>query len=68
MKPWYKSKTLIVNAFVAGLVAFEAVTGLLKPYMHESFYIVIAVALPIINAMLRVITTEPVRFREESRD
>lgn len=63
MKVWYKSKTLIVNAAVAALVALEAGTGLLKPYLHEDFYVIIAVALPIINAMLRVITTEGVSRR-----
>ena len=63
MKKWYKSKTLIVNAVVAGLVALEAVTGFLKPYVGDAFYTIIAVALPVINAMLRVITTEPVKFR-----
>lgn len=68
MKKWYKSKTLIVNAVVAGLVALEAVTGLLKPYMGDDFYVIIAVALPILNAMLRVITTEPVVFRGDRND
>ena len=37
MKPWYKSRTLIVNAAVA-------------------------VGLPVINAILRVITTQGVVF------
>lgn len=68
MKKWYKSKTLIVNAVVAGLVALEAVTGLLKPYLGDDFYVIIAVALPILNAMLRVITTEPVAFRGDRND
>lgn len=63
MKVWYKSKTLIVNAAVAALVALEAGTGLLKPYLHEDFYVIVAVALPIINAMLRVITTKGVSRR-----
>lgn len=64
MKPWYKSKTIIVNAFVAALVALEAVTGMLKPYLHADFYVVVAVALPIINAVLRVITTQGVSMRQ----
>lgn len=68
MKKWYKSKTLVVNAVVAGLVALEAVTGFLKPYVGDDFYAIIAVALPVINAMLRVITTEPVAFRGDRRD
>jgi hypothetical protein len=39
-------------------MALEASTGLLKPYMAEEFWVAMAVALPMINAMLRVITTE----------
>ena len=57
MKPWYKSKTIIVNAIVAALVAFEAGTGLLQAYLPGNFYAMIAVGLPVVNAILRVITT-----------
>ncbi len=64
-KAWYKSKTIWVNAGVAGLVALEAGTGMLKPYVGDAFYAAIAVALPIINAMLRVITTEGIGKRDE---
>lgn len=60
MKPWYKSKTILVNAAVAGLVALEASTGVLKGVVADNFYTVIAVALPVINAMLRIITTQPI--------
>ena len=64
-KAWYKSKTILVNAGVAALVALEAVTGFLKPYVGDAFYAAIAVALPVVNAMLRVITTEGVGKRDE---
>ena len=64
MKKWYKSKTILVNAFVAALVALEAVTGFLKPYVGDAFYAAIAVALPVVNAMLRVITTQPIGRRD----
>ncbi len=57
MKPWYQSKTIIVNAIVAALVALEAGTGLLQPYLPGNFYALIAVGLPVVNAILRVITT-----------
>ena len=57
MKPWYQSKTIIVNAIVAALVALEAGTGLLQPYLPGNFYAIIAVGLPVVNAVLRVITT-----------
>jgi hypothetical protein len=61
MKPWYRSKTILVNMTAAGLVALEAGFGLLQPHLPVNFYTALAVALPIINAMLRVITTEGVR-------
>lgn len=61
-KPWYQSKTLRLNAIAAGLVALEASTGMLQPHMPVDFYTALAVGLPIINAMLRVITTSGVRL------
>lgn len=60
MKKWYQSKTIIVNAIVAALVALEAGTGLLQQFLPANFYAIIAVGLPIVNAILRVITTQAV--------
>ena len=57
-KPWYKSKTLILNAVAAGLVALEAGTGMMQPYLPANFYIIVAVGLPVLNAILRVVTTQ----------
>ncbi len=59
MKPWYKSRTLIVNAAVAALAAFELVSGLLQPFLPVNVFTAVAVGLPVINAILRVITTQP---------
>jgi hypothetical protein len=61
LKPWYRSRTILVNAAVAGLVALEAVSGMLQPHLPVNFYTAVAVGLPVINAILRVITTEGVR-------
>jgi hypothetical protein len=58
MKPWYKSKTLWVNIIVAVLATLEASTGLLQPYLPNHWYVVVAVGLPIINVVLRIITTQ----------
>jgi len=58
MKAWYLSKTLWVNMLVAALVALEAGTGLLQPFLPPHFYAIVAVGLPIINAMLRIVTTQ----------
>ena len=66
MKPWYKSKTIIINAIVAALVALEAGTGLLQPYLPGNFYVIIAVGLPVVNAILRVITTTALTGRKEA--
>lgn len=57
-KPWWQSKTLQVNAAVAALVALEANTNLLQPYLPVNFYTALAVGLPIINAVLRIVTTQ----------
>jgi len=58
MKAWYLSKTLWVNAIIAALVALEAGTGLLQPFLPPNFYAIIAVGLPIVNAVLRIVTTQ----------
>lgn len=62
-KPWWKSRTIRVNAVIAGLVALEAGTGLLQPVLPVNFYTAVAVGLPVINAVLRVITTQALERR-----
>lgn len=57
-KQWWKSKTLQVNMLAAALVALESGTGMLQPHMPVNFYTALAVGLPIVNAVLRVITTK----------
>lgn len=61
-KPWYKSRTLFLNSVVAGLVALEAGTGMLQPHLPVNVYTAVAVGLPILNAMLRVLTTHGLRL------
>lgn len=61
-KAWWKSKTLWVNAVAAMLVALEAGTGILQPLLPVNLYTALAVGLPIINALLRVITTSGVKL------
>lgn len=63
-KPWWRSRTLQVNALVAALVALEAGTGLMQDVLPVNFYTAIAVALPVINAVLRVVTHEALGRRE----
>lgn len=61
-KVWWKSRTLWVNAVAAMLVALEAGTGILQPLLPFVLYTALAVGLPIINALLRVITTSGVKL------
>jgi hypothetical protein len=61
MKPWYKSKTLWVNILVAVLATLEASTGLLQPYLPNHWYVAVAVGLPVINVVLRIITTQGIK-------
>lgn len=61
-KCWWRSRTLRLNAAAAGLVAFEAASGLLQPLLPVNLYTALAVALPVANAVLRVLTTQGVRL------
>ncbi len=62
MKKWYQSKTLWVNAIAAMLVALQGVFGVLQPYLPVDFYAALAVVLPIVNALLRVVTSKALAF------
>lgn len=57
-KPWWKSKTLIVNAAAAALIAAEANLQIIQPLLPVNFYALAAAALPVVNAILRVVTTQ----------
>lgn len=65
VKPLWKSKILWVNAIGAALIALESATGAIQPYIPANFYVVMAVALPVVNAMLRVITSQALSFGGE---
>lgn len=58
MKAWWKSKTLWINIIVAVLASLEATTGMLQPFLPEHWYVVVAVGLPVINVVLRIVTTQ----------
>lgn len=64
-KVWWKSRTLWVNAVVGALVALEAKTDLLQPFLPVNFYSAVAVGLPVLNAMLRVITSTGIGIKED---
>lgn len=59
-KPWYQSRTLWVNLFflaAAALVETQPVLALLQGVLPERVYMWLAFALPIVNGVLRVVTT-----------
>ena len=57
-KAWWRSKTLWVNTLVAALAAAEAGWNVLQPMLPVSFWRAIAFGLPLVNVVLRVITTQ----------
>lgn len=61
-KPLWNSRTLWLNAIAAGLLALEAGAGLLQPLLPVDVYAAVAIALPVLNAMLRVVTTQGLRL------
>jgi hypothetical protein len=61
MKLWWESKTLWVNIIVGILATLEASTGLLQPYLPEHWYVVVAISLPAVNVLLRVVTTQAIK-------
>lgn len=58
VKPWWKSKTIWLNALAASLVVLESNTGLLQPLLPVNLYLVVAVALPALNTLLRAATSQ----------
>ena len=61
-KPWWRSRTLIVNALVMALATAESQLNFLQPLMPMSVWQLVAFALPVVNAALRVITTNGVKL------
>jgi hypothetical protein len=57
MKPWWRSRTLWLNAIAVALLALEARFALLQPLLPVNVYALFATALPVVNAVLRLITT-----------
>jgi hypothetical protein len=62
-KAWYRSRTLWFNLLVALLGTAELSLGLLAPVLGEAVYPVLAFALALGNAVLRVLTKLPLALR-----
>ncbi len=59
-KPWWKSRTLWLNAAVLTFAALEAGLQVLQPWMPVNVFAVVALALPVLNMVLRTVTTTAV--------
>lgn len=62
MKRWYKSKTLWLNVVVVVLALAESQLNILQPVLPINFYAAVAFGLPLLNAALRLITTQALRL------
>ncbi len=60
-KKWYKSKTLIFNTAVVGLVTLEQNLGYIKEIFNMDIFVIISVVVPMVNFYLRTITTEAIK-------
>lgn len=63
MKYYKRSKMLIVNAVALALATAESQLHVIQPLLPVNFYAAMAFALPVINAVLRVLTKQPLTFR-----
>ena len=57
-KPWYQSKTIWLNSAVAMLAVAEIKLGMIQPLVPVNFYALVAFGLPLLNAALRIISTQ----------
>lgn len=62
-KPWWASRTLWINLFVLALAMAEQKLQFLQGVLPGNFYAITAFALPIVNVVLRSVTTAAVTLR-----
>lgn len=60
-----RSRTVRVNAIAAVLFALEAQWHVLSPYLPPNWHAWAALGLALVNAYLRTITTQPVRWQRD---
>jgi hypothetical protein len=65
-KPWWTSRTLIFNALALALLMAESQLQMLQPVLPVNAYAVAAFALPIVNLVLRTITTTSIALPDLS--
>ena len=52
---------MMFNLLVAGMAAFEGAFTVLQPHVPGNVYAYLTIALTVGNAMLRVVTTQPLK-------
>lgn len=57
-KPWYKSKTIWFNIFVAVGTAVEASLSLIEGYFDPRVFLAIIAGVAGVNAVLRIISSQ----------
>lgn len=62
-KAWWKSRTLWVNAVVLLLAAAETQLNVLQPLLPVNVYALVAFGLPVMNAVLRLVTAQALAFK-----
>ncbi len=60
-KHWYESKTIWFNAIVVAVGLATSATPALESYMSAEMYAVIATFVAFINALLRLVTGQPIK-------
>jgi hypothetical protein len=63
-KPWWHSRMLWLNVAAGAFVAAEAGWGVVRPHVTPEFWAWFALALGIVNAVLRVVTTQALTLRK----
>lgn len=63
MKPWYKSKTIWLNAVAAALAVVELNFHLLQPSIPPGVYVTAAGVLAFANVLLRAVTTTGISLK-----
>lgn len=63
-KAWWKSKTLWLNALVLLFATLELRLDLVKEIAPAQLYAWIAIALPVLNMLLRAITSVPIGSKD----
>ncbi|ERL56157.1 hypothetical protein [Psychrobacter aquaticus] len=60
-KHWYESKTIWFNLIITAMTLATAATPSLEQYMNAEVYGVIATGVAFINAVLRLVTGQPIK-------